>query len=46
MDVKIILKNHPQQKKLNIFHQVFQCVLYHHLKQYKIIMMCKEVKNA
>ena len=26
MDVKIILKIHLQQKYVNIFHQVFQCL--------------------
>ena len=29
--VKIILKNYPQQKYINIFHQVFQSTK-HHLK--------------
>ena len=27
-----------------IFHQVFQCLKYHHLKALKIKMMCTEVK--
>ena len=35
MDVKIILKIHSQQKQANIFHQVFQCLQYDHLKAQK-----------
>ena len=32
MNVKIIFKNHPQQKKVNMFYQVFQCLQHCHLK--------------
>ena len=32
MDVKIILKNHVQQKHVNIFHQIFQCLKHRHLE--------------
>ena len=42
MDVKIILKIHMQQKQVTMFHQVFQCLQYRHLK-YKINMMCAEI---
>ena len=31
-DVKIIMKTYPQLKQVNIFHQVFQCLQYCHLK--------------
>ena len=37
--------NHLQQKKLNIFHQVFQCLQYQRLKNEKISMMYTEVKT-
>ena len=30
-DVKIILTINLQQEKVNIFHQVFQCIQYSHL---------------
>ena len=46
MIVQIILKMHSQQKYANIFHQVFQCLQYRHLKPYKISMMYTEVKIA
>ena len=32
IDECIILKIHQKQKQVNIFHQVFQCLQYHHLK--------------
>ena len=32
VDAKIIRKICPQQKQVNIFHQVFHCLQYHHLK--------------
>ena len=32
MDVKIILKNHFQQKLVKVFHQTFFCLQYCHLK--------------
>ena len=32
MDVKIIVKIHLEQKQVNIFQQIFQCLQYHHLK--------------
>ena len=32
MDAKIILKNYVQHKQVDIFHQVFQCPQYYHLK--------------
>ena len=31
-DVKIILTINLQQEKVNIFHQVFQCIQYSHLR--------------
>ena len=31
MDVKIFLQNHLPQKRVSIFHQVFQCLQYRHL---------------
>ena len=43
-DTKVILKNRPQQKWVNIFHQVFQCLQYHHLKAQKISMMYTDLK--
>ena len=46
MNVKIILKNHPKQKKVDIFQQVFQGLRYRHLKTQKISMMQAEVKIA
>ena len=36
MDVKIIMKNHLQQKTANIFHQVFQ---------YLLNIVIKEIEN-
>ena len=33
MDVKIILKVHPQQKTVNIFRKVFKYLQYRHLKE-------------
>ena len=44
IDVKIILKIHLQQKQVNIFHQVFQCLQDHHLKAYKISMLHINIK--
>ena len=32
MDVKVILESHSHQKQANIFHQILQCLQYHHLK--------------
>ena len=32
MDAKIILKIHLQQESVNMFHEVFQCLQYRHLK--------------
>ena len=46
IDTKIIFKIHPQQKQANIFHQVFQCLRYRHLKAWKRSMMYTEVKTA
>ena len=39
MDVKIIMKIYPQQKQVNISHQVFQFLQYFPLKAQKIIIM-------
>ena len=33
-DCKIALKIYLQQKQVNIFHQVFPCLQYRHLKAY------------
>ena len=46
IDVTIILKNHLQQKYVNIFHQVFQWIQYCHSKEQKASMMYTEVKIA
>ena len=52
MDVKIILKLHLQQKYLKFhevevsFHEVFQCLEYHHLKAIEKSMMYTEVKTT
>ena len=35
MDVKVIRKINLQQKLVNIFHQVFRCLQYWHLKEKK-----------
>ena len=43
--VKIILKNHPQQKYVNIFHQVFQSTITP-FKSIKISMIYTEIKIA
>ena len=40
-------KNNPEEpstKKMNIFHQVFPCPQYSHLKAWDISMMCTEAK--
>ena len=44
MDIKMVLKNYLQQKEGNVFHQVFQCLQYLHLKAYKISLIYAEVK--
>ena len=44
IDECIILKIHQKQKQVNIFHQVFQCLQYCHLKTQKISMTYTEVK--
>ena len=44
MNVKIILKFHPQQKQVNIFHQAFQYLQNLHLNAKKISVMYIEVK--
>ena len=45
MDVS---KNNPEEssttKKMNIFHHVFPCPQYSHLKAWEISMMCTEAK--
>ena len=43
--VKIILKNHLQQKYVNIFHQVFQSTITP-FKSIKISMIYTEIKIA
>ena len=42
MLVRIII--HLQQKQANMFHQVFPCLQYHHLKAQKVSMTYIEVK--
>ena len=40
-------KNNPEEpstKKMNIFHQVFPCPEYSHLKAWETSMMCTEAK--
>ena len=44
VDVQIILKIHPQQNQVNIFHQVFQCLQNHNLKAQQKSMRYSEVK--
>ena len=46
MTAEIIRKNHLQQKKVNIFRQVFQCLQYHRLKADAISMNYTEVKTS
>ena len=46
MDVKIILKNHPQIKWVNAFSVVIQCLEDQHLMVLKINMIYAEVKIA
>ena len=36
--------NHLQQNELNLFHYVFLCLHYHHLKTQRIRIMYTEVK--
>ena len=44
MDVNIILKIIPQQRPAKIFHQVFECLHYLHLKPEKISLTYREIK--
>ena len=46
MDIKIILKNHPQIKWVNAFSVVIQCLEDQHLMVLKINMVYAEVKIA
>ena len=46
MDVKIILKNHPQITWVNAFSVVIQCLEDQHLMVLKINMIYAEVKIA
>ena len=45
MHVRLILKNHPRQKQVNVFPVYIQCLQYGHLMAKKIIMMYAEVKG-
>ena len=45
MHVRLILKNHPRQKQVNVFPVYIQWLQYGHLMAKKIIMMYAEVKG-
>ena len=44
MDIKMILKNHIQQKYLNVFPMCIQCLIYGHLMLQEISIMYAKVK--
>ena len=46
MDAKTILKNHPQQKWVNIYKVVVQCLQYGQVMVQKMSLMYTGVKIA